>query len=102
MLTIDAELTRDFLIFIRGFSGDESLRLQSFMRQLKPFYKQLDSYVDVNKAKTIKMAVERFTNILFINLNKLRDIMSDNELNRIVAPRREFIETHAKYAKIDA
>ena len=89
LLTIDAELTRDFLIFIRGFSGDESLRLQSFMRQLKPFYKQLDSYVDVNKAKTIKMAVERFTNILFINLNKLKDIMSDNELNRIVAPRRE-------------
>ena len=89
LLTIDTELTRDFLIFIRGFSGDESLRLQSFMRQLKPFYKQLDSYVDVNKAKTIKMAVERFTNILFINLNKLKDIMSDNELNRIVAPRRE-------------
>ena len=89
LLTIDAELTRDFLIFIRGFSGDESLRLQSFMRQLKPFYKQLDSYIDVNKAKTIKMAVERFTNILFINLNKLKDIMSDNELNRIVAPRRE-------------
>ena len=40
------------------------------------------------------IALILFTNMnsinnLKINLNKLKDIMSDNELNRIVAPRRE-------------
>lgn len=95
LLTIDAELTRDFLIFIRGFTGNENIKLKSFMNSVGRLYAAADSYVDMTAQKNIKTGIERFTNILFLNMRKLNEEIGNVE--GIYVPRKELsIVTRAK------
>lgn len=88
LLTIDAELTRDFLVFIRGFTGNENIKLQSFMNSVGRLYSAADTYVDMTAQRNIKTGIERFTNILFLNMRKLKSEM-EGDLSGIYVPRKE-------------
>ena len=87
LLTIDNELTRDFLTFIRGFTGNEAIKLNSFMNSVGKLYLAADSYVDVTAQRNIKTGIERFTNMLFINIKKIKEDLED--LSGIYVPRKE-------------
>lgn len=88
LLTIDNELTRDFLVFIRGFTGNENIKLQSFMNSVGRLYKAADTYVDMTAQRNIKTGIERFTNILFLNMRKLKGELG-GDLSGIYVPRKE-------------
>lgn len=89
LLTIDAELTRDFLTFIRGFTGNENIKCLSFMNSVGKLYQAAENYIDMTAQRNIKAGIERFTNILFLNIKRFKSEMADDFAAGITVPRSE-------------
>lgn len=86
--SIDAELTKDFLAFIRGFTGDAGIKIGSYMQSVGRMHIAADNFVDVAAQKNIKAGIERFTNMLFINIRKMQDTVGEGR-DRMLVPRKE-------------
>jgi len=89
LLTIDAELTRDFLTFIRGFTGNENIKCLSFMNSVGKLYQAAENYIDMTAQRNIKAGIERFTNILFLNIKRFKNEMAEDFAAGITVPRSE-------------